>query len=209
MIDPYAFFQFNRHDAFTLRPLGEVDTMIRDTHHIPHRHPRHHHGPPPPPPPPPFHGPPRGPPPGFPGPPRVHPIRVLPVLPPPPPPAVKGTRWNPGAVYVDIQDNPRPGEAEQVKLSDEELLMCVPFVRGYSFKSKEWGKSPPQMKNRSLIYKVMLNIKDLKPIEWTDDLFKNLVLPEEEKDLLLALARSHAKMKSTFDDFVVGKGTIT
>jgi len=37
-------------------------------------------------------------------------------------------------------------------------------------------------------------------------MFKNLVLPTEEKQLLLALTRSHAKANLKFDDFVVGKG---
>jgi hypothetical protein len=38
-------------------------------------------------------------------------------------------------------------------------------------------------------------------------MFENLVLPQEEKQLLLALTRSHAKQNLKFDDFVVGKGT--
>jgi hypothetical protein len=54
---------------------------------------------------------------------------------------------------------------------------------------------------------VLLNIKDLTPITWTEDMFENLVLPVEEKQLLLALTRSHAKQNSKFDDFVVGKGS--
>ena len=54
---------------------------------------------------------------------------------------------------------------------------------------------------------VLLNIKDLVPIKWTEDMFENLVLPMEEKQLLLALTRSHAKANLKFDDFVVGKGT--
>jgi len=36
-------------------------------------------------------------------------------------------------------------------------------------------------------------------------MFENLVLPMEEKQLLLALTRSHAKANLKFDDFVVGK----
>ncbi|KAL5328167.1 hypothetical protein ACEPPN_001663 [Leptodophora sp. 'Broadleaf-Isolate-01'] len=45
------------------------------------------------------------------------------------------------------------------------------------------------------------------PLRQTEDLFKNLVLLAEEKDLLLALAKSHCDAKAkTFDDFVIGKG---
>jgi hypothetical protein len=54
---------------------------------------------------------------------------------------------------------------------------------------------------------VLLSIKDLTPIQWTEDMFENLVLPAEEKQLLLALTRSHAKANMKFDDFVVGKGS--
>lgn len=53
---------------------------------------------------------------------------------------------------------------------------------------------------------VFLNIKDLGPITWTEDMFENLVLPQEEKQLILALTKSHAKQNLKFDDFVVGKG---
>jgi ATP-dependent protease Clp ATPase subunit len=53
---------------------------------------------------------------------------------------------------------------------------------------------------------VLLIIEFLRPVRWTEDLFKNLVLPAEEKDLLLELARSHSRATATFDDFVIGKG---
>lgn len=53
---------------------------------------------------------------------------------------------------------------------------------------------------------VHLNIDNLRPVQWTEDLFSNLVLPTEEKDLLLALAKSHSKSTTHFDDFVIGKG---
>ncbi len=65
-----------------------------------------------------------------------------------------------------------------------------------------------QLKNFCLCDKMvaLLHIKDLTHITWTEDMFENLVLPMEEKQLLLALTRSHAKQNSKFDDFVVGKG---
>lgn len=85
------------------------------------------------------------------------------------------------------------GEPERKVMTDNEYLICVPFVRGYSFKNKEW---------------VLLTIEYLRPVQWTEDLFENLVLPREEKDLLLALAKSHASSTTNvFDDFVIGKGT--
>ncbi|KAH7398040.1 P-loop containing nucleoside triphosphate hydrolase protein [Cadophora sp. MPI-SDFR-AT-0126] len=118
-------------------------------------------------------------------------------LPPPPPPPHPHhpRRMPPPRVIYSNQDrnrHTRPKEADQKELTDNEYLICVPFVRGYSFKSKEW---------------VLLNIEYLRPVQWTEDLFENLVLPAEEKDLLLALAKSHCDAKAnTFDDFVIGKG---
>jgi hypothetical protein len=34
----------------------------------------------------------------------------------------------------------RPNESDQIELTEEQLLICAPFVRGYSFKTKEWGE---------------------------------------------------------------------
>ena len=118
-----------------------------------------------------------------------------PGLPPPPGPPHPRHRMHPPRPVHPNQDrnrHTRPKEADQKQLTDNEYLICVPFVRGYSFKSKEW---------------VLLNIENLRPVQWTEDLFENLVLPAEEKDLLLALAKSHSDAKkNTFDDFVIGKG---
>ncbi|KAL2070945.1 hypothetical protein VTL71DRAFT_13971 [Oculimacula yallundae] len=113
--------------------------------------------------------------------------------PPPPPPRYHSP---PPRRVLYIEDphrrSKRPQDTEQKELTDNELLICVPFVRGYSFKSKDW---------------VLLNIENLRPVQWNEDLFDNLVLPTEEKDLLLALAKSHCDEKmNTFDDFVIGKG---
>ncbi len=118
-----------------------------------------------------------------------------PGMPPPPPPHPHMRLPPPPRVFPN-QDRKqtRTQKSEQKPLTDNEYLICVPFVRGYSFKSKEW---------------VLLNIENLRPVQWTEDLFENLVLPAEEKDLLLALAKSHCDAKAnTFDDFVIGKGEL-
>ncbi|KAH7354677.1 P-loop containing nucleoside triphosphate hydrolase protein [Rhexocercosporidium sp. MPI-PUGE-AT-0058] len=118
-------------------------------------------------------------------------------LPPPgpPPPHHPPRRMrSPPRVYREgvRGEQKRPRNTDQKELTDNEYLICVPFVRGYSFKRKDW---------------VLLNIENLRPVQWTEGLFENLVLPAEEKDLLLALAKSHCDAKAnTFDDFVIGKG---
>jgi hypothetical protein len=103
MVDHFAYFQFNRHEAINLRALGAVDPV-----NDPNIHTAHH---------------------GF--------GRF------PPSPVPMNHRYelyDSRAILTTEEKKMRPEAAEQVKLSDEELLICVPFVRGYSFKSKEWGK---------------------------------------------------------------------
>ena len=76
-------------------------------------------------------------------------------------------------------------------LTDDQLLLTVPWVKGFVLKEKKWYS---------------LAVNHVKPIVWNDS-FSNLVLPHQEKDLLLAFAQS--KIKSSdfyFDDFVDGKG---
>ncbi|KAE8445949.1 hypothetical protein EG329_012728 [Mollisiaceae sp. DMI_Dod_QoI] len=163
MVDPFAYFQFNRNDSVGLRPLTAPPPVIDTTLYVPHQG-----------------GPPPLPPPGQP--------RMIIHRPPPPPPPPCRYDDDGNSIYEKKQ---RPNESDQAELTDEDLLICVPFVRGYSFKSKEW---------------IHLNIDNLRPVQWTEDLFSNLVLPTEEKDLLLALAKAHSQSTSHFDDFVIGKG---
>jgi hypothetical protein len=57
--------------------------------------------------------------------------------PPPPPPAPAHQYVNNG--NLTVAKKVRPDESEQTKLSYQQLMICLPFVRGYSFKNKEWG----------------------------------------------------------------------
>jgi hypothetical protein len=117
MVDPFAYCQFNRHEVVSLRSL-ESPTLNTTAHVYEH----YIHRPPLPPPPPP----------------SGHMHRPRPMLPPSPPRPYRCDRDG----KPIMEKNVRPEESEQTKLSDEQLLICVPFVRGYSFKTKEWGMSP-------------------------------------------------------------------
>jgi SpoVK/Ycf46/Vps4 family AAA+-type ATPase len=77
------------------------------------------------------------------------------------------------------------------KLSDRQLWLAVPFVRGYALKTKKW---------------LWFFVKSIVDIEWSDGAFKSLVLPEDQKDLILAFAKSQMKNKDSFDDVIQGKG---
>jgi hypothetical protein len=76
-------------------------------------------------------------------------------------------------------------------LTEDQLLLTVPWVKGFVLKEKKWYS---------------LAVNHIKPIIWNDS-FSNLVLPHQEKDLLLAFAQSKIKSSEVyFDDFVDGKG---
>jgi SpoVK/Ycf46/Vps4 family AAA+-type ATPase len=76
-------------------------------------------------------------------------------------------------------------------LTRDQLILCNSHVRGYSLKIKEW---------------VEFSIDSIKPISWNDNAFPNLVLQTGWKDLILSFIESHIESKSTFDDFIEGKG---
>ena len=94
----------------------------------------------------------------------------------------------------DHDANRDPPEVEP--LTEKQLIICVPWVRGFSLKEKEWCQ---------------LAVDSVKDITWNDP-FSNLVLPRQDKDLLLAFAQSKIKASenestmNAFDDFVAGKG---
>ena len=75
-------------------------------------------------------------------------------------------------------------------LTEDQLLLTVAWVKGFVLKEKKWYS---------------LAVIGVSPIKWNDS-FNNLVLPHQEKDLLLAFAKSKIKSDVVFDDFVDGKG---
>ena len=52
------------------------------------------------------------------------------------------------------------------------------------------------------------NINHISPIDWNEEVFAGLVLPEARKNLLRSLIEANGKLNEggTFDDFVRGKG---
>ncbi|OTA93662.1 hypothetical protein M434DRAFT_72750, partial [Hypoxylon sp. CO27-5] len=85
-----------------------------------------------------------------------------------------------------------PNREELPQLTDEQRIITVPTVRGFALERKMWCK---------------FKIANTSPITWNDQIFKNLVLDNREKELLLALvARKSASGDVVFDDFTKGKG---
>lgn len=49
-------------------------------------------------------------------------------------------------------------------------------------------------------------MEKIRPIEWNEEAFANLVLPSDRKMLLQSLVEAHNAELSGFDDFIKGKG---
>ncbi|KAI8624322.1 P-loop containing nucleoside triphosphate hydrolase protein [Xylariaceae sp. FL1651] len=76
-------------------------------------------------------------------------------------------------------------------LTEEQLLLCTPILRGYALRTKLW---------------LEFFIDSVREIVFNDNAFKSLVLPEGHKSLILAIAQAQLKNKDIFDDVIVGKG---
>lgn len=76
-------------------------------------------------------------------------------------------------------------------LTKDQLLLCGSTLKGYSLRNKKW---------------LDFSINSVKEIKYNDDAFDSLVLPEDHKELILALTESQVANKETFDDVIQGKG---
>ncbi|KAF2466713.1 P-loop containing nucleoside triphosphate hydrolase protein [Lindgomyces ingoldianus] len=82
-------------------------------------------------------------------------------------------------------------EKKRLHLTEEHQLICCPRVRGYSLKKKQW---------------LLFYLDLIKDIKFNDNAFESLVLPEDQKELILSFAESQAMNRSNFDDVISGKG---
>jgi hypothetical protein len=76
-------------------------------------------------------------------------------------------------------------------LTDDQLLLCGASLKGYSLRDKKW---------------LTFSVGSVKDIKWNEGAFDSLVLPEDHKELILALTESQVAHKDTFDDVIQGKG---
>jgi hypothetical protein len=90
---------------------------------------------------------------------------------------------------VDNDDDEENGdEGASGSLSDANLWKASPYLYGFSFPAKVWGR---------------FQVTNVSPIQWRDDAFDKLVLPREEKEMVRALVEHNA---GSFTDIVDGKG---
>jgi SpoVK/Ycf46/Vps4 family AAA+-type ATPase len=78
-----------------------------------------------------------------------------------------------------------------VPLTTEQKLICTPLLRGYSLKNKLW---------------LNFFVNCVQEIEWQKDAFDRLVLPKNQKELILGFTESQKKYRDMFDDVIEGKG---
>lgn len=84
------------------------------------------------------------------------------------------------------------GEKSNLKsLTNDQMLLCSASLKGYSLKNKKW---------------LTFFIGSVLAIEYNESAFESLVLPEDHKELILALAESQVQHRDKFDDVIQGKG---
>jgi hypothetical protein len=88
--------------------------------------------------------------------------------------------------YADEEEGVR-----HLPLTPEQKLICSPILRGYSLKNKLW---------------LNFFVNCVKDIEWQTDAFDRLVLPKNQKELILGFTESQRKFRDDFDDVIEGKG---
>ncbi|KAJ5611870.1 hypothetical protein N7528_008975 [Penicillium herquei] len=76
-------------------------------------------------------------------------------------------------------------------LTDTECILSAPHAKGFDLRKKEWCE---------------FSIDELHDPEWSDVPYEKLVLPPDEKKLILAMADRERRDKTGFDDFVERKG---
>ncbi|KAL8909443.1 MAG: hypothetical protein Q9171_005041 [Xanthocarpia ochracea] len=88
------------------------------------------------------------------------------------------------------ETNP-PGQPRSQTLTNDQLLLCSATLKGYSLKNKKW---------------LSFSINSVDEIKWNESAFESLVLPNDQKELILALTESQVANKDSFDDVIQGKG---
>lgn len=92
----------------------------------------------------------------------------------------------------ESDENIATGEKSNLQsLTIDQLLLCSASLKGYSLKNKKW---------------LTFSIGSVLDIEYNESAFESLVLPEDHKELILALAESQVQHRDSFDDVIQGKG---
>ncbi|KAK4454470.1 P-loop containing nucleoside triphosphate hydrolase [Podospora aff. communis PSN243] len=96
-----------------------------------------------------------------------------------------------GSSYASVTSVANDREEDLTPFTDEHCLLARPWVTGMDFEKKEWAK---------------FLVDGLTDIEWNDQPFENLVLPEADKQLAWDFVESKAHFRQDYDDFISTKG---
>ncbi len=89
--------------------------------------------------------------------------------------------------FADEEDE----DNKRVTLSDEQKMICTPLVRGYALKEKLW---------------LNFFVNAVQDIDFSSRAFDSLVLPRNQKELILGFTATQQSYRSQFDDVIEGKG---
>ncbi|KAI0147041.1 P-loop containing nucleoside triphosphate hydrolase protein [Xylariaceae sp. FL1272] len=83
-------------------------------------------------------------------------------------------------------------EARRIRLTDEQCLLTSPWVKGFDLKAKDFCE---------------FRVDQLTNVNFTDEAYRNLVLPNGDKELMWEFCEAKKiTSAATFDDFIVDKG---
>lgn len=96
-----------------------------------------------------------------------------------------------GGMPADGHYADEDSETRRTPLTTEQKLMCTPLLRAYCLKEKLW---------------LNIFVNSVKDIEWSTGAFDSLVLPANQKELILGFTESQRRFNKSFDDVIEGKG---
>ncbi|KAF5861370.1 hypothetical protein ETB97_000333 [Aspergillus alliaceus] len=114
---------------------------------------------------------------------------------------IQDKEGKPQVVEVELDENGNEIQKEQIDevedpserdFTEEELLIASPVVLGFAFSEKLW---------------LEFSISGISDIDWNEDAFDSLVLPDNQKSIVKALVESHTFCAAqNIDDVIQGKG---
>ncbi|EAW11985.1 putative AAA family ATPase [Aspergillus clavatus NRRL 1] len=114
---------------------------------------------------------------------------------------VQDKEGRPRVVEVELDENGNIMQKEKMdevqdpsdrEFTEEELLIASPVVLGFAFSEKLW---------------LEFSISGISEIDWNEDAFDSLVLPDNQKSIVKALVESHTfRAAQNIDDVIQGKG---
>ncbi|KAE8354115.1 hypothetical protein BDV28DRAFT_92750 [Aspergillus coremiiformis] len=114
---------------------------------------------------------------------------------------IQDKEGRPHVVEVELDENGNEVQKEKMDevedpsergFTEEELLIASPVVLGFAFSEKLW---------------LEFSISGISDINWNEDAFDSLVLPDNQKSIVKALVESHTFCAAqNIDDVIQGKG---